>query len=46
MSRMKQRECRERRELLMRFLLCVVAGLGTGALIGYPTTPTIAVATI
>ena len=46
MSRMKQRECRERRELLLRFLLCVIAGLGTGTLIGYPTTPTIAVSAI
>lgn len=46
MSRMKQREYRERRELLLRFLLCVIAGLGTGAWIGYPTTPTIAVSAI
>lgn len=46
MSRMEQRERREQRELLLRFLLCTIAGLGTGALIGYPTTPTIAVSAI
>lgn len=46
MSRMEQRERRENRTCLIRFLLCTVLGLGTGALIGYPTTPTIAVSAI
>ena len=46
MSRMEQRERRENRTCLIRFLLCTVLGLGTGALIGYPTMPTIAVSAI
>lgn len=46
MSRMEQRERRENRTCLIRFLLCTGLGLGAGALIGYPTTPTIAVSAI
>ena len=46
MIRMEQRERRENRTCLIRFLLCTVLGLGTGALIGYPTMPTIAVSAI
>ena len=37
---------KEDRERILKFVLCAILGLGTGRLIGYPTTPTIAVSAI
>lgn len=46
MNGIQRRERRENRERLIKFILCSVLGLGAGALLGYPTTPTIAVSAI